>query len=146
MPTGTPVPTGPKLGSAAVTGVQVRTRVVTDRQTQSFPGVEGNPAAGQAEVRLPAVPSGYGFEIERLDLWSNSTVGSSCSLYIGAPSQQNEIDYSLDANHDLGDFAQPIYVPSGSYLTLLWETLSAGAKVNVRAQWSVVQFVAVTYP
>lgn len=145
MPTGASYPTGPAPAYANTGGsLQVRTKVVVDQQTTGLTGQEaGN---GTVTLTLPTVPSGQGFEIERVDLWSDSDTTPTVNLYIGTnPTPPNEIDYSLDGNHDLGDFHQPIYVPSGSTLTLLWSGLASLAHVTARVQYSVVQYVAVTY-
>ena len=148
MPVGNAGPTGPKIGSQPPVGLQVRTKVVTDVQTRTFTAIEGVPAPGAAGLSLPVVPSGYGFQIERLDLQCPSGLQTPVvQAFIGPPIAANEIDFSIEGLHDVGDFNQPIYVPSGSTFQLLWTGLAAGSGVLVtaRVQWSIVQFVAVTY-
>ena len=150
MPTGAPNPTGLPVGTYGLPNgpTRVRTEVVTDRQSLGFQAKEGQPAAGQAIVKLPIVPTGSGYKVERLDLSSTSAPGSTVAIYLSADvpqPAQDEVDYSLDGGHDIGDFNQPIYVPSGAVFTLLWSNLSPGSQVAARVQFSVVQFVAVTY-
>ena len=158
MPTGAGFPTGTPLGASGVPSgpTRVRTEVVTDRQTKSFNGQESSVAYGPGGNRKPGmpglvvlaldtVPVGYGFKVERIDLSSDSTSGPAFNLYIDSIDPAHEVDFSLNGNHDLGDFNNPIYVPSGSSLLMVWTGLSAEANVYARAQWAVVQFVAVTY-
>jgi hypothetical protein len=124
-------------------GTTYTAQVIVDRQTIGLTGFEGA-LVGQAIVSLPAPGVGYGFLVEVIDLNSNSTTPSTASVYIGAYLPQNEVDYSVSANHDIADENQPRYVPSGQVLSVLWSGLSAKAFVTARIQYSIIQFVPAT--
>lgn len=147
MPTGKAFPTANRLlapppGSG---GLQVQTEVVIDHQSRGFAGQEGIPQAGQAAVSLPAPQVGYGYRVELISVYTNSTNQTLADIYLGDPLPTNRVDHTDTGNEDIAFEQPPIFVPAGQILTVLWTGLSPGAVCNARLQWSIVQFVPVTY-
>lgn len=120
--------------------------VVVDKQSVPLTGAEGDPQAGFAQLEINPPGSGQGYLVERIDLWSNSTGTPAASIYVGQPDTHNEMDFSTNAAHDIADERNPIYVPPGTPLVILFSGLSADAAVTARVQYSVVQFVSSRFP
>lgn len=145
MPTGYTVPTVTARQAAGVAGqgrLVVAAPVIVDRQTRPF---FANAIGGQAAVALGAPAQGYAFQVEILDLWSDSTDASTAGIFLDSAAPQNELDYSANAGHDIAFENPPLYVPSGSSLLVVWSGLSAGAQCTARIQYSVLRFVPVSY-
>lgn len=145
MPTGYPKATVPPVfrgGLVAAADTAVVQETTVDRQSVPLSGSEGKPQPGQAQLMLPRVPSGKGYRVEIIDIWSNSTSQPTASVYIDSAAPQNEVDYSANAGHDIAYEQPPIYVPSGSQLLIVFSGLSANALVTARIQYAVTQFVA----
>ncbi|MCL2393249.1 MAG: hypothetical protein FWC87_01070 [Acidimicrobiaceae bacterium] len=155
MPTGYAQSTGPAIGSisAANAGAPaasnaIRARSVLDRYNLPLSAIVPEGATG-AELILKAVPSGQGYEIERIDI-SVSYAGvaayeGTARMFIGSPDQPSyEVDYSLHAAHDVGEYSPPICVPSGGIFSIVYYGLTAGNQVNARVQYSIVQYVSVS--
>lgn len=147
MPTGYPTATvGPRqalAAAAAGTGrLTVAAPVIVDRQTRPLTAVENT---GQATIALAAPAQGYAFMVEIIDIWSDSTQATTASVYLSSPAPQNEVDYSSNAGHDIAYENPAIYVPSGQELLIVWSGLSAKANCTARIQYSVLQFLPVSY-
>lgn len=147
MPTGYPVATaGPRQAVAAAAAspgrLTIGAPVIVDRQTRPLTATE---EAGEATITLGAPPQGYAFEVEIIDIWSDSTQATTASVYLGSAAPQNEVDYSSNAGHDIAYETPAIYVPSGQQLLIVWSGLSAGANCTARIQYSLTRFVPVSY-
>jgi hypothetical protein len=120
---GAPAPAGETLG----------------RYSVPLTAAEGNPQPGMAQVALPYPGPGTGFEVEIISLWSNSSQSSTAGVFLSAAgAQSDQIDYSFSANQDIANEDPPIFVPSGSQLSIIWSNLSSGANVKARVQYRVV--------
>jgi hypothetical protein len=144
MPSGVQNPTRlPALPASQLGGgVSYQAQLVVDRQ--SVP-VAGPP--GETTLQLPSSPSdGYGYLVERISVTaSNGTPVA--RVYVGSASAQNEMDFTAAGAEDVADENSPIYVPSGSTLTVVW---TGGGMTNqvvctMRVQYAVIRFVPATY-
>lgn len=145
MPTGYPTPTIGVRQAAQIAGagrLVVAAPVIIDRQSRPFTAKESD---GQAVVVLAPPQQSFAYQVELIDIWSDSTQASTAGVYLDQALPQNEVDYSANAGHDIAPEEPPIYVPSGSELLIVWSGLSAGANCTARIQWSVLRFVPVSY-
>jgi hypothetical protein len=127
------------LGSVAPT-VGVKTEIPVDHQTI---GLQSQPSAGGVmSVALPAADVGYVLKIERIGVSvANSVNPTICTVYVGDAVPQNQADFTPDGNQDQADEFNPILVPGGLPLTIVWTGASNGAIGYARVQYTLAVVV-----
>jgi hypothetical protein len=123
----------------------VKAEVPVDHLTvplQSLPAV-----AGVMQVVLDPPPVGFVYKVERIGI---SVVGSvnptTATVYVDSVSPQNQADYSSNGNQDQADEQNPILVPGGKALIIVWSGASNGAMGFARIQLTLAVVVRGTVP
>lgn len=145
MPTGYPIASVPARQAAVAAGqgrLVVAAPVIVDHQSRAYFAVE---SAGQATIVVPAPGQAYALQVEIIDIYSDSTGAPTAGVYLNSPDPANELDYSANGGHDIAFENPPLYVPSDSQLLIVWSGLSSGAQCSARVQYSVLQYVPVSY-
>lgn len=145
---------GPKAGAntvapAATGGTAPAPAVVTGGaavvrswQPTTLTGPE---QGGIATLTLPAAPVGMAIRVDRISISTTSTQQTSCYVYIGSEADGGLVDQSPTANLDFSSYpAAGLLVPGGKPLTLVFQSLSAGAQAKAVVQWALL--AAATLP
>lgn len=149
MPSGRGAPTvRAPVPPLAPSAFSYTAQLVVDRQ--SVPVIAAYVGGGRAVAELPTIPdAGYGYLIERVYVFTNSTTAAEARAYVGAEAAQNAMDLSLNGNEDVADENSPIYVPTGVQFQVIWSGITVpagGLEAVCRVQYSVIQFVPATWP
>lgn len=92
------------------------------------------------ELDTDPVPAGFCWIVERVGYGCTSSTQTLATMYLDAVGPENIVDFTDLGNRSLADQFQPIYVPGGARLVVVWEnvTLVAGAAAGtIRMQYRV---------
>lgn len=143
MPIGGPKAAGSTVAPAATGGTAPAQPVVTGgaavvRSWQPTL-LTGEEVGGIVTLTLDAAPVGSAIRVDRIAISTTSTQQTSCYVYVGPAADGELVDQSPAANLDFSDYpAGGLLVPGGKPLTLVFQSLSAGATAKAVVQWALI--------
>lgn len=105
-------------------------------------GADGD-ADGDVTLEFGPVPAGHLWKVQRLVVFADSTAYSTCLVYVGKPTASNLVDGTDNGNLAVADMSQPIVVPEGQTLTVVWTGLTAGSSCTARCQYELSELINV---
>lgn len=98
-------------------------------------------AAGRAELVFGPAPYGSMWLVQAVTVVTNAAAATAARVFVGQEHDVNLVDATSAGNMAISDRAQPIMVPGGQKLLIVWTGGAAGERATAVIQYSTAQII-----